>query len=202
MRTVLSDLFARFRSAGIGDAKKKARYSDDIQLVTVVDNFSLGLPTIPYSYDNLVPSTVPPLYEVGVSLGTGNRPTYELIPGGRGLWLYAILFQQATAFNWAYWTLPAARIGAPTIVNPTQANSGAFGTGADSLATFQSGFTAEDKPTNVMRRAVASQSNGGIGYHNLPQPYFCAVGTIITAQVLSSNTGREIGFAYRDVPPV
>jgi len=202
MRTVLSRLFERFQSAGIGDAKKRARYSDDIQLVTVVDNFSLGLPTIPFSYDNLIPSTVPPLYEVGASLGTGNRPTYELSPGGRGLWLYGIIWQPSTAFNWGYWTIPAFRIPVPTVVNPTQLNAGAFGNAQDSLATFQSGFTAQDIPSNVMRRASVSQANGGTGMHTFPQPYFVAVGTVITAQVINSNTGREIGFMYRDIPAV
>jgi len=202
MRTVLSDLFARFRSAGIGDAKKKARYSDDIQLVSVVDNFSLGLPTIPFSYDNLIPSTVPPLYELGISGGGAQRSTWELVPGGRGLWLYRVNYQSATQFNYAFWTIPAPRLVAPTVINPTQANSAAYGSGADSLAIVNVGAITEDRPANVQRRVAVSAANGGLGYHQMPQPWFCAVGTIVTLQILGSNTDRELGFTWRDVPPV
>jgi len=202
MRTVLSSLFDRFRSAGIGDAKKRARYSDDIQLVTVVDNFSLGLPTIPFSYDNLIPSTVPPIYEFAVTATGAFSSTWELVPGGRGLWLYRINFQNSIAFNYAYWTLPAPRLVAPTVVNPTQLNASAFGSGADSLATINHGNIANDSPANTPRHVVSTPGGGGLGYHDLPQPFFCPVGMIVTVQVLASSTDREMGFTWRDIPPV
>jgi len=79
MRNNLRNVFNRFLAAGIGDAKKRARYSDDIQLVSIVDDFRTGAPVSQGTYGAhfLLDTT------------SGNFPTLEIQAGANGLWLMA-----------------------------------------------------------------------------------------------------------------
>jgi len=203
MRTVLSDLFARFVSAGIGDAKKRARYSDDIQLVSQVDDFSEAAPGIPFDYDNLIPTTVGNVYEVSTFEAGPTRPVVELVAGGRGIWLLAALHSTASAANLAWWTLPAARVPALTrSFTPTQANSIVYGDGSDSLSTFNVGDAPQDNPADAPLRIALIAVNGGSGQFIYNRALFIAPGQVVTQMRLGSNTDFPMGFRWRDIPPV
>jgi len=201
MRTVLSELFARFVSAGIGDAKKRARYSDDIQLVSLVDDFSLGRAGIPFEYDNVIPSTVGNVYELVTFTAGPLRSTVELVAGGRGIWLLAALHSTSTAANIATWTRSAVRAPAlATIFTPTQANATCYGDGGDSLSEFRAGDAAEDVPADTPTRIALVATNAGEGAYKYPQALFIAPGQVVTQQRIGSNTNFPLGFTWRDIP--
>jgi len=201
MRTNLVNFFQRFRAAGIGDAKKAARYSDDIQLVREVSEGSAG---IPFDYDNLIPDPIPPVYEfMIIPGGPAGRPTVELHPGGRGLWLLATLTSNTIAANIATWTIPEPGRGlfdGPT--TPTQANSSSYGNAQDSLAHIESGnFLPEDIPPLTPQRTALLAVNGGQGsFFYVNMPFFVAPGTVVTQQRIGANGSIFLGFIWRDVP--
>jgi len=199
MRTNLVDFFARFRAAGIGDAKKRARYSDDIQLVREVSEGSAG---IPFDYDNLIPTTIGQVYEVLSTESGPNRPTIELVAGGRGIWLMAALHSTFAAANIAWWSIPAVR--APALARsftPTQANSGNWGDGSDSLSTFNVGTAVEDVPAEVPVRIALIATNAGQGQFVYERALYVAPGQVVTSQRIGSNSAFAMGFRWRDIPP-
>jgi len=202
MRTNLRNLFDRFVSAGIGDAKKQARYSDDIQLVSQVDDFSEAAPGIPFDYDNLIPTTIGNVYEVETFEPGPLRPVVELVAGGRGIWLLAVLQSTATAANLAWWTLPDPRIPALTrSFTPSQANCSCWGDGSDSLSTFNVGDAAEDDPANTPQRIALIAVNGGQGQYQYNRALYIAPGQVVTQMRIGSNADFRMGFRWRDIPP-
>jgi len=198
MRPNLRNLVARWRAAGIGGADRFAKYSEDIQLVTLADDFSTRAP---FGYFNRIPDPIVPHYEVVTNEGTGGRATVELIPGGRGAWVFAVLHSSASAANLAWWTLTAPRVPAlGRIFNPTALTGAAYGDGRDSLAEFRVGVAPEDRPPNVQLRVALLSTNGGEGRYAYDHPLYIAPGLVLTQQRIASNLAYNLGFEWTDIP--
>jgi len=188
-----------------GPDQKGPDVSDDIQMVHIMGDVTGGAggsSGIPFNYENQIPTTIGNVYEVSTLEAGPLRPVVELVAGGRGIWLLAVLHSTATAANLGWWTLPAARIPALTrSFTPTQANSICYGDGGDSLSTFNVGDAAEDIPADVPLRIALIAVNGGSGQFIYNRGIFINPGQVVTQMRIGSNTDFPMGFRWRDIPP-
>jgi len=199
-RPNLRNLVNRWRAAGIGGSGQFAKYSDDIQLATLVDDFTTRAP---FGYFNRIPDPIVPHYEVATNEPAPpvGRATVELIPGGRGAWVFALLHSTSVAANLRWWTIAAPRVPALNrIFTPTALTAGCYGDGRDSLAEFRVGKAPEDPPPNVQLRIALIATNSGDGRYAYDHPIYLAPGRVLTQQRIASNQDFNMGFEWVDIP--
>jgi len=197
MRTSLRNFFDRFVAAGIGDPKKIARYSDNIQLVSVVDDPG----TSPRSWTT---------YAFRVLLDTaalGDFPTIELQAGPNGLWImgYQTGSIAATINTWGIAELTPA--GGPWRVGPTQmvldeANISIFGDGVSQARVQFGGRLKPDLPTfhwrsRVNTEAGRTESITATGTEWSGSDIWLSPGRVLVYQHLSAND-RFGGVIWRE----
>lgn len=180
-RKSFRNFIAEFSRLGIEYLPAKGpEVSDDIQMVQVIGD--------------------PMLAEYGcmafVTAVVGERGRAELIVGGSGLWLQGV-FSASNSAEQHLFTIPAAT-GLANRVNPTAANSSAFGTGSAALAIFDHGASPTGPPANALRPNVGNASR--MGANLLSQPIFVAAGRVLVTQEVTLNLNAWVGLLWREIP--
>jgi len=201
-RTSLFNFFDRFRTGLIGDAKKQPRYSDDIQLVSVVQDISGG----GGGGSGFAPGWAAPdpiLAEYGVQFieasVAAQRARIELLAlaTGGGLWV-----EQGLAsgdVNLFAFTI-AALTGLGTTLNPTAANSSAFGSGAAATAILEHGTTALGNPANAWRFTIGTTAHTLASIKSSHFPIYVAPGRVFVLHSFNSNFSVNWGLQWREIP--
>ncbi len=163
-RTSLFNFFDRFRAGQIGDAKKQPRFSDDIQMVSMVQDLSIGAGVQSgFSPGYAAPSPVLVEYafhrfQASVA---GQFVRIELVaaaaPAGAGLWVMSWAYPAVIPRGVFVFTL-AAPTGLPNFP-ATQATASAFGDGADATALLNMGTTAAAPPASAWFIRSISEQN-------------------------------------------
>ncbi len=180
-RRSFRNFVAEFRRLGIEYLPAKGpEVSDDIQMVQVIADPILAQ----YGCMAFVTAVV------------GERGRAELTAGGNGLWLQGV-FSASNSAEQHLFTIGAAT-GLGTTVNPTAANSSAFGDGRAALAIFEHGTSPTANPANALRPNVGNASR--MGANLLRQPIFVAAGRVLVTQEVTLNLNAWVGFLWREIP--
>ncbi len=197
-RTSLFNFFARFTGAGIGDPKKRARFSDDIQLVSVVQDVSGG--SAFNRFQSVAPTIMPSYGFSGVTPGP-NRGILQLLAGPFGLWWTAVWMGTAGSFFAVeLWTEAALiTLTTETDIDPvTATDASAWGDGRNSASAIRIGDN-----TALASRPTAPWafhgSNAGTrtGYNIMPEPTYIGPGRNLIMQH-TGNGAQNVGFYWRE----
>lgn len=199
-RTSLFEFFARFRAGGIGDAKKQPRYSDDIQLVSVVQDIAATGAGFD-RFESLAP-TIMPSYGAHM-LGPGpQRSVGQLRAGEFGLWLTGIFLGTAGSFFAIdIWTEGAlvALDDVQTDLDPVTAlNCSAWGDGRNALAVIRFGNQIVPfVPPAQSWSNFGSNAGQRTGVMVLPEPTYIGPGRVVFIQH-TGNGSQNLGYYWRE----
>jgi len=204
MRTSLFNFFDRFRTGLIGDAKKQPRYSDDIQLVSVVQDISGG----GGGGSGFAPGWAAPdpvLGEFFVQFvqaalaGQRGRIELQASATGGGLWV-----EQAVStpdINLFAFTLAAfSGLTGVVTINATAANSSAFGNGADATAVIERGTTADSQPANAWRFTIGTSAHVLGSLKTSHFPIYIGPGRVFVLHIFTANLSANWGLQWREIP--
>lgn len=120
--------------------------------------------------------------------------------GGNGLWVYSLHTDNAGNNNIFIWSNAAAS-GLATTINPTAANSSAWGAGVAATAVLDAGNTATVAPTNAMYvdMSISSVSGRPEAFTGGFEPIYISAGRVFVMQTIATNKAMEIGVSWREV---
>jgi len=198
MRTSLFNFFDRFRTGEIGDPKKQPRYSDDIQMVSVVQNLSPSPAFVPgFS----VPNPILREYAIFFNLlGAGGFGRVEVIPSttGNGIWISGIL-GTLTNIDGRHFTI-AAPSGLATRVFPNETNATAFGEGLPATTIIDHGIGLVSPPSTMWRNTTGAQDDTRTSMYDLFAPVYIAAGRVYVFQMTQGGVNGFIGVYWREMP--
>lgn len=204
MRNSLFNFFDRFRAGLIGDAKKQPRYSDDIQLVSVVQDVSGvgggGGGFVP-GFQAPDPIHIEYCTMVSTPAVAGQFGRMELIcsAAGGGLWVSALIGTTATNVNGRIFTI-AAPSGLFTRLLPDQTNATAFGAGLPATAIVDSGNTVFLPPNTFWRTNSGTSTDQHGGPSALQDPVYVAPGRVFVFQMSNALLAGFFGVYWREIP--
>jgi len=203
MRTSRFNFFDRFRAAFIGDEKKQPRYSDDIQMVSVVQDVSGvggGGGFVP-GFEAPDPVHIEYATMVSTPAVGGQFGRMELIcsAAGGGLWVSAIIGTTATNVNGRIFTL-AAPSGLLTRLLPDATNATAFGDGSPATAIIDSGNTAFLPPNTFWRTNSGTSTDQHGGPSALQAPVYISPGRVFVFQMSNALLAGFFGVYWREIP--
>jgi len=206
MRTSLTDFFDLFRVGGIGDAKKRPRYSDDIQLTSIVQDLiprggGVGGGFTP-GWQNPVPVLVQHAVRIFQSQVAGERTRFEMqaLATGGGLWITGVF--TATNAAIAHFFTTGSLLGGFTTFVPTEANSSAYGDGVAPTAVLQTGTTLVPAPGQAERydygdgpgKLTPDRFIGNTGYR------YIGPGRVFVVQLNTANVPEFFGVDWIEIP--
>ncbi len=183
--------------------EKGPEVSSDIQMVYVMGNVAPAGATGQAFIPGFA-APVPILRHYGVSffqgpvVGEFARMEILALATGGGIWI-----SQITGTNTQIDTLifsVAALSGLATTLNPTSANSSAFGEGLDATAVIERGTSAVAGPTNVWRMKTGTNANNWASQMTSHFPVYIAPGRVFVARAFVANTGFTWGFEWQEIP--
>jgi len=185
-RSNLRNLFGVLRELGIGPEPERPRISDDIQLTTQLQGFSVPMQ---------IPPRATPIYACEKLIGSAgfqNHGKCEMLvdPLGAGSWILPIAL---TGGVYNLWTI-AAQTGLQERILPTAANSSAFGNGQPARNICDFGTSVADAPTNSW--AFSPETFDFV--ISLPA-IFIGPGRVIKWQFGKDNQAVRLGFLWHEM---
>jgi len=179
--------------------EKGPEVSSDIQMVYVMGNVA---PAAAFEPGWDLPSPIPISYSTSANIGVvaGERGRVELLAaaGGRGLWVMQVTGVSALE-DVVFFTI-GALTGLAVSINPTAANSSAFGTGADATAVIDFGTSLVAAPATAWRSNIGSNTNARTNVGVGSGPIYIAAGRVFVCQMVAIANAITLGIQWREVP--
>jgi len=207
VRTSLTNFFNLFRTGGIGDAKRQPRFSDDIQLTSIVQDLiprggGVGGGFVP-GWQEPVPVLVQFGFHRFQSQVAAERTRLEILAlaTGGGIWITSIYSSQTQVVSAQMFTIPALT-GLANRTLPTAANASAYGTGAAATAIVDMGTSAISSPASAERHNIGKGTQDEPAYFtgNGTSPTYIGPGRVFVIQLFTVNVPEFLGLNWIEIP--
>jgi len=203
MRISRRNLLAAMAQLEIDEREKGPNVHDNIQMVYIMGDTTAAA----VGGQAFVPgyaAPVPILRHYGVNFFqgpvVGENARFEILAlaTGGGIWISQITGTN-TQIDTQVFTI-AALSGLATTLNPTSANSTAFGEGLDATAVIERGTSAAAAPANVYRMRTGTNANNWASQMTSKFPTYIAPGRVFVARAFVANTGFTWGVEWQEIP--
>jgi len=179
--------------------EKGPEVSRDIQMVYVMGNVAPATAFLP-GWD--LPDPIPISYSVTANIGVvaGERGRVELLASATGNGLWVMQVTGVSALEDARFFTIAALTGLAVSINPTAANSSAFGSGADATAVIDFGTSLVAAPATAWRANIGSNTNARTNVGVGSGPIYIAAGRVFVCQHESIGNAMTLGVQWRELP--
>lgn len=200
MRTSLFNFFDLFRPV-IGDAKRQPRLSDDVQLVSIVQDLiprgGGGAAGWVVGYEAPTPAVAEFGARFAIAAVAAEVATVAILAVGTGGGIWVMPATAENTMSARLYT-QAALPGLGSTLNATAANATSFGAGGAATAIVEFGTQVSADPANAMGINPGATRVGG--QQNLVlQPIFIGPGRVFMYESTAANAQADQVLTWREV---